>query len=349
MSRKKWAMLSLIMLLCALALMIATVVVIDPFEIYHAALFYQPGYGSATQMYANAGIARHYAYDSVIVGSSVTENCLPSEYDAALGGRFIKLCMNGGTARDHAKMLDMAFRYHDLHRVIYGLDLFSYSLYYTNQRDKTPDYLYDSALYNDVFYWFNQDVWLSAIPDALRRTGTPDQNSARDTMYFWDPPQLPEAGELISLAHLDRPVPEQADSTDAAAFARQNLENNLLPFIRAHRGTQFDIFFPPYSLLYWADQLLRGNFDACMAQKLLLIEALLEEPNVAVYDFQTRKAWVCRPDLYYDLIHYISPVNSAMAEAIARGEGRIESREQACSSVEALAELTRQLIASGTL
>lgn len=349
MSRKKWAMLSLAMLLGALALIVGTVAVIDPFEIYHAALFYQPGYGSATQMYANAGVARHYDYDSVIIGSSVTENCLPSEYDAALGGRFVKLCMNGGTARDHAKMLDMAFRFHSLRRVVYGLDLFSYSLYYTNQRDKTPDYLYDDALYNDVFYWFNQDVWLSCIPAALRRAGTPDPDSARDSMYFWDPPQLPEASELIALARLDRPVPEQADPSSAAAFAAQNLEHNLLSFVRAHRDTQFDIFFPPYSLLYWADQLLGGEFDARMAQKLLLIDALLEEPNVAVYDFQTRCEWIRRPDLYYDLIHYTSPVNTAMAEAIARGEGRIDSHEQALASIDTLTELTAQLIDSGTL
>lgn len=344
MSRKRWAVLSLSLLLSAAALIVGAVVLVDPFEIYHTALFYQPGYASATQMYSNAGVAKHYRYDSVIIGSSVTENCTPSVYDAALGGRFVKLCMNGGTARDHAKMLEMAFATHALRRVVYGVDLFSYSLYYTNQREQTPDYLYDSAPLNDVSYWFNQSVLFSSIPDALSRLGAPDQDAARDAMYFWDPPELPGAEALAAKARLDRPIPEQEDPARLVNFAAQNLEYNLLPFVRAHRETQFDLFFPPYSLLYWADRLLSGEFDACMAQKRLLMDSLLDEPNVAIYDFQTYTPWVRQPELYYDLIHYTSPVNDAMAQAIARGEGRIRTQAQAESSVEALTELVMELV-----
>ena len=100
MTRKQWCILTAALLALSLCLVVGVVVLVDPFEIYHPAWFYQPAYSSATQAYSNAGIAKTHEYDSVIIGTSVSENCTPSVYDAALGGRFVKLCMNGGTARE---------------------------------------------------------------------------------------------------------------------------------------------------------------------------------------------------------------------------------------------------------
>jgi len=336
MTRARWAKLTLTLLFSGLFCIVALVVLIDPFEIYHRALFYNPPYKSSTQMYSIAGVAKSYAYDSIIIGSSVTENCTPSVYDAALGGRFVKLSMNAGLARDHAKVMDIAFRTHDVKRVVYGLDLFAYSQYYTNQKAVTPDYLYDANPFNDVQYWFNQDVWLSEIPAALRRIGTPDEDASRDSMYYWQPPSMPTEDELYALAGLSPSMPKQNDTARGLELTQLNLEHNLLPFIRAHRDTTFTIFFPPYSALYWAEQAQKGNLDSFLAQKLLLCEALLAEPNVELYDFQLEAQWTQDLSLYYDLIHYIPVVNDGVADAIAAGRCRVTGMEQAYASSEAL-------------
>lgn len=339
MTKKQWCLLTFFMIFAALALTAALVIVVDPFEIYHPALFYQPAYASTTQSYSNAGVAKSYAYDGAIFGTSVTENCLPSDYEAALGGRFVKLSMNAGTARDHALMMSVAFDTHEMKNVVYGLDLFAYSQYYTNQKAQSPDYLYDDNLLNDVSYWFNSGVLLTHIPRALSRIGTPDFETARDTMYFWDPPTLPGEKELRARARLERALPEQQDPARLLDFARMNYEENLRPFIRSHRETVFHIFFPPYSALYWTDIALSGNLSAHMAQKRYLLTALLEEPNVRVYDFQTRGEWVQNYDLYFDLMHYTSPVNRAIAQAMANGENRIASPEEAEAAVRLLEEM----------
>lgn len=328
MSTKRWCIAALSLLISGLLFIIALVVIVDPFEIYHPALFYDPPYDSKKQMYSMAGIARSYEYDSAIVGSSVTENCTPSVYDAALGGRFVKLCMNGGLSMDHAKIMDIAFRTHDIARVVYGLDVFAYSQYYTNQKAKTPDYLYDDNLMNDVQYLLNKSVLISEIPAALARIGTPDPDAARDRMYYWMPPSLPGEEELRSHVNFKKPLPAQADTARALEFAAMGLEHNLLPIIRANRETTFTIFFPPYSLLYWADQAENKNFASSMAQKRLMTETLLAEPNVELYDFQANTAWTENYDLYYDLIHYIPSVNDGIAAAIAEGFGRITDMAQ---------------------
>ena len=98
MKRKTWALASLALLLAAIAAICLTVIVIDPFQVYRPATRYLPPIDRTTQVYANAGVARSYAYDSAVVGTSVTENFRPSQMDSLLGGRFIKLCTSAGTA-----------------------------------------------------------------------------------------------------------------------------------------------------------------------------------------------------------------------------------------------------------
>lgn len=343
MTRKRWCILSASLLAFSLASIVALVVIVDPFEIYHRALFYNPPYDSKTQMYSVAGVAKSYTYDSIIIGSSMTENCTPSVYDAALGGRFVKLSMNAGLSLDHAKMMEIAFRTHDVKRVVYGLDFFSFSYYYNNQKAVTPDYLYDGNLLNDVQYWFNQSVLFSAIPKALSRIGTPDEDMSRDQMYAWQPPDMPGEAGLRAQVDLSSPMPEQTGIARGTELALLSYEHNLLPFLTAHRDTTFTVFFPPYSLLYWADQAEQGNLDTLIAQKNLLAKALLEEPNVELYDFQAYFDWTENYDLYYDLIHYIACVNDAIADAMAGGLCRVTDMTQIEHSNQALLERVQAL------
>ena len=328
MTRKRWCLLTASMLALSLALTAALVVIVDPFEIYHRAAFYNPPYESETQMYSGAGVAKSYTYDSIIVGSSMTENCRPSVYDDALGGRFVKLSMNAGQSLDHAKMMDIAFRTHDVRRVVYGMDFFSFSLYYNNQKAETPDYLYDDNPFNDVKYLFNKSVLFSSIPKALSHIGTPDEDKTRDSMYMWHPPEMPGEAGLRKRVNLSAPIPAQHDIARGETFVRLGLEHNLLPFIRAHRDTTFTVFFPPYSLLYWADQAAQGNLDTCIAQKIIMAETLLQEPNVELFDFQAYTDWIENYDLYYDLIHYIAVVNDEMAYMMADDSCRVSDMAQ---------------------
>ncbi len=328
MTHKRWCLLTASMLALSLVLIAALVVIVDPFEIYHRAAFYNPPYESETQMYSGAGVAKSYTYDSIIVGSSMTENCRPSVYDDALGGRFVKLSMNAGQSLDHAKMMDIAFRTHDVRRVVYGMDFFSFSLYYNNQKAETPDYLYDDNPLNDVKYLFNKSILFSSIPKAFAHIGTPDEDKTRDSMYLWHPPEMPGEAGLRARVNLSAPIPAQQDTARGEEFVQLGLEHNLLPFIRENRNTTFTVFFPPYSLLYWADQAAQGNLDTCIAQKNLMAQTLLAEPNVELFDFQAHFDWTENYDLYYDLIHYIAVVNDEMAYMMADDICRVSDMAQ---------------------
>lgn len=346
MKRSTWAGLTLGLLLCAIGGIIALVVAIDPFQIYRLATHYMPPIDNTTQVYANAGIVRNYDYDSVIVGSSVTENFRPSYMDEQLGGRFIKLSTSAGTAYNHALLLNLAFDTHALRRVVYSLDVYSY----IDAMDKTgsdvPLYLYDHNVFNDASYWLNRSVLASFLPRCLRAWGQQQDDSIRDSMYCW-------AGRddygLIALYTASFTPPQQVLAPDHyIARAQANLETHMLPFIKAHPDTQFDIYFPPYSAAEWSSMQSRGTLEAMLALRGLCYDTLSGYPNVTVYDFSAREDWVLHIDNYKDTLHFGQWINDAITRCIAQQENIVESRAQLDEATAQLRAWAQALIDAGT-
>ena len=118
MSRRAWLKVTLPLLIASLALLSLLVIAVDPFQIYRLSTHFLPPIDNTTQVYSNAGIVRNYAYDSAIVGTSVTENFRPSYLEERLGGRAARLRrsvlrLRGGADADDA-------RYHQDARDVLG-------------------------------------------------------------------------------------------------------------------------------------------------------------------------------------------------------------------------------------
>lgn len=345
MKRKTWALLSLALLAAAIAATCLTVIFIDPFQVYRLATRYVPPIDRTTQVYANAGVARSYDYDSAVVGTSVTENFRPSQLDSLLGGRFIKLCTSAGTAYNHALLMDLAFRTHDMRRIVYGLDVYSFIAKLDQTGSDVPLYLYDDNIFNDVSYWLNRSVLATFLPRCLQTWGQRQDDSIRDSMYCW-------AGQddygPIALYTASFTPPENPQPADAyAGQARANLEKHLIPYIEDHPETQFDIFFPPYSAAEWATMESKGTLDVMLFLRGLCYDALSAYDNVTIYDFSTRADWVLDLNNYKDTLHYGQWINDAIAECIARGEYAVSSRETLDAATAQLREWADAQIEAG--
>ena len=331
MTRKQWAALSLSLLGAGIGGIIAAVALVDPFEVYHKATAFIPPITNGTQNYSNAGIAKNYEYDSVVIGSSMTENFTPSQLDRLFGGQFVKLPINGGSPFNHKQMMDLAFSSHDVRRVLYGMDIEALTYFYTSPKCEMPDYLYDNNLFNDVSYWFNKSVLSQYIPQCLSTLGQTDPDQ-RDTMYTWG--DLYTYGRDAALAGVSissSPV-EQMPVSSPAELSQQsllNVEHNILPYIQNHPDTQFIFFYPPYSLVQWYQFYAVGSLDYHLEQKEALTAILLTYPNVEIYDFQARTEWILDLNHYIDAKHYGADINAAMAEDIAAGNCRITDGSQA--------------------
>ena len=349
MTRSQWGRLTLTLLIGALVLIVALVVLVDPFEVYHKATAFIPPIESGTQSYSNAGIAKTYDYDSIIIGSSMTENFRPSQLDAALGGRFVKLCVNGGTPFNHRQMMEMAFSSHEIKTVFYGLDVDALSFFYKTPKAEMPTYLYDDEPLNDVQYWFNRSVLAKYIPKCLRTLGQTDP-SQRDTMYSWGEDFAFGAEAVLSGAVISGEEVAQAPLEEHPALSQQsrlNVEYNLLPFIEAHPETQFIFFFPPYSLMQWYAFYTRGHLVDNLMQKQAAAERLLAYDNVKIYDFQANLDWILNLNHYVDFEHYGAHINEQIVTLIAQDAYRITDAEQLRESAAVLMAYVDRLRALG--
>lgn len=324
MTHAQWGKLTLSLIILALAMIVASVAIIDPFEIYHRATAFIPPIESGTQSYSNAGIAKSYDYDSIIIGSSMTENFRPSQLDELLGGRFVKLCINGGTPFNHKQMMDIAFGTHDVKRVFYGLDVGALSFFYTTPKAEMPTYLYDDNLFNDTQYWFNQSVLVKYIPKCLKTLGQIDPDQ-RDSMYSWGKDFAYGADAVLQGPIQTVEVP-QAPLEEHPRLSQQsmlNVEYNFIPFIEAHPDTEFIFFFPPYSLMQWYNFYTQGQLHYNLMQKQAITERLLAYDNVKLYDFHAQLDWILNLDHYVDYEHYGAHINDEIVRMIAKDQCRV--------------------------
>lgn len=288
------------------------VIIIDPFFQYHKPLA-NVNYRIDNQVNQNPGIAKNFTYDSVILGSSMTDNFDTSLFNEYLGLNTVKLSFNGAFPRDIDTLLALAVKSpNDLKEVFLGIDTFTYKAQPGATAYEVPAYLYDDNLLNDVFYLLNKEVLLDYI---LR----PHANTPFHEIYwFW---QDVTYGADAVLASYSVPT-EFQDSLPADYYEsniRANLEQYILPYITSMPDTQFTVFFPPYSVLYWYSRFADGSLEAEIQGQKQIMETLLSYPNVRIFYFQDDYDFICNLDNYSDYTHFTHTENDYMTKCFADG------------------------------
>lgn len=326
---KKWGILTLGTILSLIFLIAAAVIFIDPFQFYRKATFFIPPISGAWQSYTNPGIARTYDYDSVVIGTSMTENFCPTQMNELLGGSFVKLPTNGGTPRNHAINMDLAFKSHEVKRVFYCLDSMMLTFFPKELKEALPDYLYDDNPLNDISYWFNLDVVTNYLPMALSTLGQTDDQL--DSMYSWRGQYIAGAGPVFeSFDFIPGELDQNLTLLDIENYPKdaspaQNVRQHIESYVQAHPETEFIFFTPPYSIAYWVNCYQEGYIAGELRDKEYAISRLLTYDNVKIYDFTAQMEWITDTDNYIDIMHYDGFINDEIVERISRGENRILS------------------------
>jgi hypothetical protein len=298
---------------------------VDPYQQYRIPARYEPRFYNAFQRYVNPGMARHYDYDRVSIGSSLTENIANSEVDAAFGsGRTINLALSAMTSHDARKLLEVALDRGTLKQVLYTLDFNSFSgpVDRSGFPDPLPTYLYDRHAWNDLPYLLSVASLVKSL-EIVRGERTSRFSTDRDRPWAWS--AATEFGARKVVANLDpgdlnkrfKQPPRTIDEMMAS------LEANLLPLVRDHPKVRFIFTWPPYSRLVWADFHQRGQLEVSLEFKRRLFRTLGAFPNVSIHDFQSRTDIIEDLSRYTDIYHYGSATSSYLVKAVARDAERV--------------------------
>lgn len=343
---KKWAISVMTATLLMLSMIGAVVIIVDPFFQYHQPLE-RLAYPIYSDTYQNPGIVKHFEYDSVISGSSMTQNFKTSWFQDLMGLNTIKVPYAGGRAKNMHIIFDSALRSKQtIEKIFWGLDIYALEQNPDSTRNPLPMYLYNNNYFDDVSYIFNKDVVLTNIKAVLVETRKGGRTASFDDAYFWEKNYTFGQQETLDsfapyLIAIQSAKPAVYDDNYLLNTAKQNLTQNIIPLIEQYPETEFYIFFPPYSILYWYDRALTNQSQATIVELTYTIETLLKYDNVRLFYFQNIEEIVGNLDFYKDYTHYNSNINYYMTQCFVNGDHRLTS-ENYVEELEKLKNMVEQ-------
>lgn len=317
------------------------VVAVDPFFHYHKPLEGFP-YLVDNQLSQNPGMAAHMDYDSVILGSSMTVNFNTDWFCELMDLRTIKLSYSGAFPRDQYNIMKIIFDgKRKVKKVFLGVDVITYTGGVTQTKYPIPEYLYDDNLFNDIEYVLNKDVLLNYI---LRPLADPDPTDL-STVYasWWTEEYYSEQWVLHNYTSPEQ-VLEETPADEYLPSVKENLDVNICPFIEANPDTQFVVFFPPYSILYWNDVLKENHLEATMEEFRYIAVRLNKYENVEVFFFPDREDIILDLNHYADYSHYHPDYNRFMTECFADGTCTVAKEGEAGTGIEEYLSHMRRIV-----
>lgn len=326
MNAKKWNIMVLSSTLVILALVAAVTIIIDPFLHYHKPL---PGleYPLKEERYQNDGIARHYEYEAIITGTSMTQNFKTSQFQQLWGAEAIKIAFSGASYKEVNENIKRAVGYNDEIKyvirsldgnlLIYPADHYEYTGY--------PDYLYDRNPFNDVKYLFNKEVVPKTIA-VLNYTRAGNLTPSFDEYGSWSRYKTFGREEVFKTrSKMPAAQEEHLLSEEDYTNIKENVEKNILETARENPQITFYLFFPPYSICYWDALVQTKQLNAQLEAEKLAVEMMLAEENIQVFAFADQIEMIENLDNYTDSLHYGEWINEDILTWMHEGKYRLTS------------------------
>lgn len=324
-SSKKWGVSAIAIFFFLIVCMAIITCIADPYFHYHAPLEGM-SYRLYEQRYINDGISRHFEYDTVITGNSLSENFKPSQVDELFDCHSIKLPYSGAGYKELWSSLDRTLSYNPtVERVFVIADTEDMIREKDYQRySEHPEYLYDDKLWNDASYWWNKDVFYRGTLYNILMTLSGKESTTMDEYSVKDG----ETGADVVLPLIgDIPDKEDAPSWGYSLSdenkVMENINENIIRVVNKHPEVEFHLIYPPPSIARWGKYYIWGDQYHRIESCRTATEILLEPDNVYLYSFQDEFDLVCDLDNYHDTIHYTDEVAEYMLENVAAGQKRI--------------------------
>ena len=315
--------------------------VVDPLQLFRPARLFTAMY-STDSRFQDAGLIRSQAFDTVFMGTSLGIHFRQSDIDRALGVRSLKLSMTGSNGREQTFVLSSAMERRPK-RVIWQMDDWIFrdateidadiyipaNLYRRNARG-VSDYLLSGAMARESLW-----IALRSIPPLtpliagltrgmlfeFRIADIDELNVLRPDSYIGALYNAKKA--MTSFERISSPANARyLGEGYSYELQAKNFERDAIGLIERNPDVQFDIYFPPYSILHWvamrdvSPDTLKIVYDVTrnMARRLT------QFPNVRLFDFRAVKDITHDLSQYADVVHHSPNVDLKILSMMAKAE-----------------------------
>lgn len=264
------------------------------------------------ERYQNDGILRHFDYDAIITGTSMTENFKTSEFDKLFNVKSVKVPFSGGSYKEINDNLKRAVKYNkNIKYVIRSLDM---SMFFTDKNYMrydvdNLDYLIDDNYFNDIKYLFNKSIFFEYVPFKFHME--PVKLYSFDIAYNWnDQFEFGENAILKNYKRSDLVKDEVEIKAEEIYTFQENIDLNIISVIKENPDIEFYYFLTPYSILFWDEYIRTKTLNKHLVGERMIIESLIKYPNVHLFSFNDDFELITSLDNYKDAGHYGENVNS---------------------------------------
>lgn len=308
MSYKKFGILFISLFIIVLLSVLSFVVIIDPYFHYHKPITNYKLEANKAR-YLNYGIAKHFDYDALITGSSMTQNFKTSEFDKLFNVNSIKVSLSGTSYKELNDLLIYSFKNNkNIKKIIVSLDYQSFFVdkdSYTYEEELYPRYLYDENIINDIRYIYNKEVLISSLKNLKCKNSTTFDEYANWNNHY-------KFGKVVIDKLYNRPKKQKSKNLKKLLLNRfyGSLNQNIISLVKNNPNVEFYFFYPPYSIYAWDNLNREGTLNNYLKTEKLFTEELLKYENVHIYSFLNEYDIITNLDNYKDTRHYSEDINS---------------------------------------
>lgn len=307
---------------------------VDPFMHFHKPYTDEYTYSLDNQRYQNDGIIRHFDYDALITGTSMTENFRTSVCDRLFDCTTIKVAYSGGSFKELNDAITRGLETHpNIKYVFRSLDRYlintDKNYMRTDLVSEFPTYLTDDNLLNDVRYVLNRDViygraW--GMIDAKHEgadagiTSFDDYTNWMTSYTFGKDAVLSEKisnGTGFTISDQIQRLTEEDKKN-----ITENVKQNVTDLADKYPNTTFYYFIPPYSAVWWGELRESGIFEKEIELEKYALSIMIPHKNIHVFGWNR---FDILDDLnnYKDNIHYGEWINTWMLYQMKKESGRL--------------------------
>lgn len=335
---KKWGILLIVLFIIGLFSGGLINYIVDPFFHYHSPNdSFAYTLNGDYERYYNDGMERHFDYDAVIIGTSMTENFKTSLFDELFDCKSIKLPFTAATYKEIDGNLERAFSYNpDIKYVLRAIDYLKLTEDYDAMWTEItyPTYLYDNNLFNDVNYLLNKTVITEGSLPAIIDGIAGKESTSLDEYANWNDKFDFGKDALDKIYTRPDKNPDAFPFTEEIALnLNETLEKNILETVKNHPKTEFYFYFTPYSFYFFDQQNQYGMLNAYLLAEKQAIEKMLSYENIHLYSFFLNTDLIFNLDNYMDIHHYNGNISDEILYWIKNNEYEItkENYEEYCA------------------
>jgi hypothetical protein len=282
--------------------------VVDPLQFYRRSYYFENRL-YAYQRYQNPALARSYDYDTVIIGTSMTENFLPVDVERILGFQVLKLSLSAGSAYEQRRTLELAIAAGKTENVIWGIDFSAFrgAIDRTGaKKAEFPEYMYNTNILSHLGYLLNDKTTELSITALARllKNGPARKYIDVSRYSFWYPYAQFGEENMLRRGELFLEANRGMGQEFVLHEILENVRKNLFSVIRKNPHIEFYLFYTPASVLRELFFIDEGVFEMQLEFKREINQEMSAHENVRLFDFQAAEEIVLDFDRYSDYSHY---------------------------------------------